>query len=59
MYDNGHGPLVNAGYVSAAGVGTAVGVMHQVLLTVTIVFTSFLLYRLVARGVRRNNRSTR
>lgn len=56
MYDNGNGPLVNTGYVSLAGVGTVVGAMHTVLLAITIMFTLFVLYRLVLRGARSTRR---
>ncbi|BDZ59073.1 MULTISPECIES: hypothetical protein [Barrientosiimonas] len=56
MYDNGNGPLVNTGYVSLAGMGTAVGALHGLLLTVTILFTLFVLYRIVLRGARATRR---
>jgi hypothetical protein len=59
MYDNGQGPLVNAGYVGLTGLGAAgaaAGFLHQALLAVTVLFTAFVLYRLVARGVRTSRR---
>lgn len=58
MYDNGHGPLINAGLAGSSGFGAAMvsGVLHMVLLTATVMFTGFVLWRLVMRTARRVNR---